>query len=99
SSAEVARRLRDSDVLLLPSLDEGLPTVVLEAMASALPVVATDCGGVSEAVRDRREGFLVKPRDAAAMAGAMAALWRDPALRERMGRAGRRLASTHFTLQ
>jgi colanic acid/amylovoran biosynthesis glycosyltransferase len=99
SSAEVARRLRASDVLLLPSLDEGLPTVVLEAMASGVPVVATDCGGVSEAVRDGVEGFLVAPRDAAGLATALARLWGEPELRARMGETGRRTVTSRFTLE
>ena len=98
-SSEVARHLRASDVLLLPSLDEGLPTVVLEAMACGLPVVATDCGGVSEAVRDGIEGLLVPPRDAAGLAQALVRLGGDPALRARMGEAGRRTATSRFTLE
>ena len=95
---EVAERLRDSDVLLVPSLMEGLPTVVLEALASGVPVVATDCGGVSEAMTDGREGLLVAPRDAEALARALERLWRDPALRARMGEAGRETATSRFEL-
>jgi colanic acid/amylovoran biosynthesis glycosyltransferase len=98
-SAEVARRLQSSDVLLLPSLDEGLPTVLLEAMASGVPVVATDCGGVSEAFTDGVEGLLVAPRDSEALADALARLWRDPDLRARMGEAGRATATSRFTLE
>jgi colanic acid/amylovoran biosynthesis glycosyltransferase len=98
-SLEVARRLQASHVLLLPSLDEGLPTVVLEAMSCAVPVVATDCGGVSEAITDGEEGFIVPPRDPHALADALMRLWREPDLRERMGEAGRRTATSHFTLE
>jgi colanic acid/amylovoran biosynthesis glycosyltransferase len=98
-SQEVARRLQASHVLLLPSLDEGLPTVVLEAMASGVPVVATDCGGVSEALTDGVEGLLVPPRDSDALATALRRLWREPELRARMGEAARRAATTRFTLQ
>jgi colanic acid/amylovoran biosynthesis glycosyltransferase len=98
-SLEVARRLQAAHVFLLPSLDEGLPTVVLEAMASGLPVVATDCGGVSEAVTDGVEGFVVPPRDAEALAGAMTRLWREPDLRRRMGDAGRSKVTASFTLE
>jgi glycosyltransferase involved in cell wall biosynthesis len=99
ASAEVARRLQASDALLLPSLDEGLPTVLLEAMACGVPVVATDCGGVSEALTDGVEGFLVPPREPEALAGALARLWRDPGLRARMGEAGRATATSRFTLE
>ena len=98
ATAEVAERLRESDVLLVPSLMEGLPTVVLEAMASGVPVVATDCGGVSEAMTDGREGLLVAPREAEALAQALERLWRDPALRARMGEAGRQTATSRFEL-
>jgi colanic acid/amylovoran biosynthesis glycosyltransferase len=98
-SAEVARRLQAADVFLLPSLDEGLPTVLLEAMACGVPVVATDCGGVSEAFTDGVEGLLVPRRDAAALADALTRLWRDPALRRRMGEAGRATATSRFTLE
>ncbi len=94
----MSRRLRASDALLVPSLDEGLPTVVLEAMACGVPVVATDCGGVSEALTDGVEGFLVPPREPEALAAALARLWRDRDLRESMGRAGRRTATSRFTL-
>jgi len=60
--------------------------------------VATDCGGVSEAVTDGQEGLLVPPRDAPGLARALERLWRDPALRVRMGEAGRRSATSRFTL-
>jgi glycosyltransferase involved in cell wall biosynthesis len=99
SSEQVVDRLRASDALLLPSLDEGLPTVILEAMACGIPVVATDCGGVSEAITDGVEGLLVPPRDSAALAQALERLWRDPQLGARMGEAGRRTATSRFTLE
>lgn len=99
SSAEVARALQASDVLLHASLDEGLPTVLLEAMACGLPVVATDCGGVSEAFTDGVEGFLVAPRDPEPLAEALLRLWEDPGLRARMGQAGRSTVQSRFTLE
>ena len=99
SSREVARRLQASHAFVLPSLDEGLPTVVLEAMSCAVPVVATDCGGVSEAVTDGVEGLVVPPRDSEALAEALTRLWREPELRQRMGEAGRRTATSRFTLE
>jgi colanic acid/amylovoran/stewartan biosynthesis glycosyltransferase WcaL/AmsK/CpsK len=98
-SAEVVRRLGECDVLLHASLEEGLPTVLLEAMASGVPVVATDCGGVTEAVTDGVEGFVVTPRDPEGLADALAALWESPQLRARMGQAGRATATGRFTLQ
>jgi colanic acid/amylovoran biosynthesis glycosyltransferase len=97
-SVEVAERLRRADVLLLPSLAEGVPTVVLEAMACGVAVVASDCGGVREAVRDGVQGLLVAPRDAVGLAAALERCWRDPGLRSRLGAEGRRTVLSGFTL-
>ena len=96
--AGVLAAMRRSHVLLHPSLSEGMPTVVLEAMSCAVPVVATDVGGVREAVRDGVEGLVVPPRDPAAMASALHTLRADPALRMRMGAAGRSRVRSAFTL-
>jgi colanic acid/amylovoran biosynthesis glycosyltransferase len=96
---EVAATLRAADVFLHPSLSEGLPNAVLEAMASGLPVVVTDAGGTREAVRDGREGLLVAPRDPKATAAALMRLWRDPDLRARLGAAGRARVLEEFTLE
>jgi len=85
----VAERLGRADVLLLPSLSEGIANVALEAMACARPVVVTDCGGMTEAVTDGIEGRVVPVRDPAAMARALADLLADPERRRAMGRAGR----------
>jgi glycosyltransferase involved in cell wall biosynthesis len=92
-------RLRSAHALLHSSLSEGLPVVILEAMACGLPVVATDCGGVREAVRDGVEGFVLPPREPALAGAALERLWREPALRERMGRAGRARVLSEFTLE
>jgi glycosyltransferase involved in cell wall biosynthesis len=99
SSPEISRRLRASDVFLHSSLSEGVPTAVVEAMACGLPVVATDCGGVSEAVTDGVEGFVVATREPEQLAGAMLRLLRDPGLRVRMGEAGRARVLSEFTLE
>ncbi len=93
---EVAERLRAADVLLLPSLSEGIANAALEAMACARPVVVTDCGGMVEAVEDGVEGRVVPVRDPAALADATAAVLADPTAAAAMGRAGRaRVASAH----
>jgi glycosyltransferase involved in cell wall biosynthesis len=89
SPAEVGRRVAAADAFLHASVAEGIPNVVLEAMACAVPVVTTDSGGVSEAVTDGVEGFVVGARDPEALAGALERLWRDPLLARRMGDAGR----------
>jgi glycosyltransferase involved in cell wall biosynthesis len=93
---DVGALLEQVDVLALPSWTEGLPLVVLEAMAHGRPVVATPVGGTSEAVVDGETGILVPPRDPASLAGALRRL-ADPALRERLGAAGRRRATERFS--
>jgi glycosyltransferase involved in cell wall biosynthesis len=85
------------DVLVLASLSEGLPTVLLEAGALGVPVVATAVGGTPEIVVDGVTGLLVPPRDPAALADAITALVRDPDRARAMGEAGRRRVEEHFT--
>ncbi len=85
-------------VFALPSIDEGLPIVVLEAMAASLPVVATACGGLPEVVEDGRTGWLVPPNDPAALAERLRAFLLDPDRRREMGAAGRARARERFSL-
>jgi glycosyltransferase involved in cell wall biosynthesis len=85
------------DIVALPSWTEGLPLVVLEAMARRRPVVATPVGGTPEVVADGETGFLVPPRDPQTLARALRRLLDDPALRWRMGDAGRRRVEEHFS--
>ncbi len=95
---DVAPLLGEMDMLVLPSFDEGMPLVLLEAMASAVPVVATRVGGVDELVDDGVDGVLVAPGDAADLANAVSRLLGDPGLRTRMGESGRKKAAERFTL-
>jgi glycosyltransferase involved in cell wall biosynthesis len=85
--ADVARLLPACDVVAFPSLYEGLPVALLEAMAAARCVVAADLPGIAQAVRDGREALLVPPADAAALAGALARALADGELRRRLGAA------------
>ncbi|HVY71368.1 MAG TPA: glycosyltransferase [Verrucomicrobiae bacterium] len=95
---KVLDRVRQADAFLLSSLSEGISNAVIEAMSCAVPVVTTDCGGMREAVTDGVEGFVVPVRDAEAMATALGKLAQDPALRERMGQAGRQRVKRDFDL-
>lgn len=81
--------LAESDVLVLPSRNEGLPMAILEAMANGLPVVSTPVGAIADAVIHGETGLLTNPGDDAALARALSILVEDPALRARMGAAGR----------
>ena len=75
------------DLFVFPSLVEGMPLCLLEAMASGMPVVTTDTCGMADVIEDGRNGLLVKPVDAASFAEAVARLICCPELRERLGRA------------
>ena len=90
--------LRDADCLLLTSDHEGTPNVILEAMASALPVVATAVGGIGALVDPHRTGFLCAPDDEVGLCSALVALANDPALAERLGRGGRQRVASSFGL-
>lgn len=88
--------LAQAHVVSLPSYREGLPTILIEAAAAGRPLVATDVPGCREVVRDQVNGFLVPPRDAAALASAIELLIRDAGLRTEFGRRSRYLAETEF---
>jgi len=87
------------DVFVLPSVKEGLPYALLEAMAAARPVVATTVGGVPEVVVDGQTGLLVPPGNPEALARAIIALLQDPERAHAMGQAGRKRVLEHFTVE
>lgn len=89
--------LAAADVFVLTSLTEGIPVTVIEAMATGLPVIATAVGGIPELIAHAREGLLVPPRDAEALAAAMRLLCEDRELRGRLGRAAHEKALRQFT--
>lgn len=101
-SAEVAAVYARASMVVLPcriAVDgdrDGLPTVLTEALARALPVVSTDVVGIPELVQHERTGLLVPPEDAAALAAAIERLLDDDGLARRLGRAGRQLVSDAY---
>src|SRR5262249_15026495 len=92
SRAELARHYRSADVFVFPTLVEGMPLVVLEAMACGLPVIVT-ANGPADVLRDGVDGFTSPARDADAVASRLETLYRDAALREEMGRNAARRAA------
>lgn len=94
----VRNLLREADAFLLSSLTEGVSNAALEAMACAVPVVVTNCGGMPEAVTDGVEGFVTPTRSPETMASALEQIARDPALGRQMGDAGRARVLADFDL-
>jgi glycosyltransferase involved in cell wall biosynthesis len=94
----LAEALAAIDVFVLPSLMEGHPLAILEAMAAGKPVVATRVGGNPEAVEDGVTGLLVPAEDVTALEGAMRALLGDPDRAQRMGDEARRRLDQRFSL-
>lgn len=98
SQPGVRELLRWADVILLPSLGEGISNVVLEAMAAGRCVVVTDCGGMTEVVRDGDNGLVVPVGDPLAMADALESVARDPARRRELAAAGAAAADAELDL-
>jgi glycosyltransferase involved in cell wall biosynthesis len=98
TQSEVAAYLEDSDMLILPSFAEGVPVVLMEAMASHIPVIASRVAGVQELVEDGVAGFTVPPGDVQTLADRMARLMSDPELARAMGEAGRRAVESGFDI-
>jgi len=91
--------LRAADIHISASHTEGLPNNVLEAMCASLPVVATAVGGVPDLVTDGQTGFLVPAKNPEQLAHALVQLAHDPGQRRSMGKAGRRLVKSSFSLE
>ncbi len=89
----------DLDVVVLSSYNEGLPVSIIEAMAAAKPVVATEVGGVRELVQHEETGYVVPPGNANALAEAILKLIKDPSKRHVMGTQGRQHVNSQFTLE
>jgi glycosyltransferase involved in cell wall biosynthesis len=96
---DIPALLAGCDVFCLPSSMEGLPIVVLEAMAASRPVVASAVGGTPELVADGVTGLLVPPEDPVALAAALGSLLADPERARLLGAAGRDRVRREFSLQ
>ena len=98
ASDEVAAMLRHADMLVLPSFAEGVPVVLMEAMASGIPVIASQVAGVGELVETGVSGFTIPAGDLDTLAARLDTLLSDPGLRARMGAAGRAKVAAEFDL-
>jgi glycosyltransferase involved in cell wall biosynthesis len=94
---QLPEQYRSCDCLLHPTLYEGMPNVVLEAMATGLPVIASDVSGNTQLVRDGRSGFLCALDDETAFANALVNLASNAQQRQHFGHAARRIAETEYS--
>jgi len=96
---DIPQLLSAADVFVLPSLSEGLPLALLEAMRAGLPVVATSVEGVDEIIEDGNNGYLVPPKDVVALASALIhILGEGEAVWQRFGKRGKRLVENEYTI-
>lgn len=95
---DIAEVMRGFDVFVLPSIAEGTPITILEAMATGLPVVATRVGGIPEVVMENVTGILVPASDTAALATAISTYYREPRLAAEHGASGRRRVERHSSV-
>jgi sugar transferase (PEP-CTERM/EpsH1 system associated) len=96
---DIPEVMRSFDLFVLPSIAEGISNTILEAMASGLPVIATNVGGNPELVLDGETGMLVPPSDPLAMSDAIHSYLKDPAKLARHGQAGRKRVEEHFSIE
>jgi glycosyltransferase involved in cell wall biosynthesis len=94
--ADIPELMHSLDLLVVPSLVEAFPTVILEAMAAGKPAVATRCGGTQEIIVEGETGLTVPPRDGHDLAAAIIKLVSDKALLQAMGRAGKKRVAGCF---
>jgi glycosyltransferase involved in cell wall biosynthesis len=94
---DIPQLMRISDTLVLPSLSEGVPNVIMEAAASGLPIIATNVGGVSQLISEGENGLLVKPKDIESLVNAMDRLINEPSLAFKMGESGRKKMVANYS--
>ena len=98
NQSNIPKMMQDFDVFVLPSLAEGISNTILEAMASALPVIATDVGGNRDLVSDGQTGLIIPSEDQNAMADAMEKMAKDTDLRQQYAQAGIERVNKLFSL-
>ena len=98
NSDQVRALYQQADIFALPSFAEGIPVVLMEAMAMEIPCVTTRITGIPELIRDGVDGLLVTPSNEQELAAAIARLCDDPQLRLRLGKSGRRRILEDFDL-
>lgn len=98
SQSEVREQLQRVDIFVLPSFSEGVPVVLMEAMAAGVPVVATKVGGICELVDDGVNGFLATPGDHQSLTAYLGQLLADPQLRARFAAHGQRKVAEEFNI-
>jgi glycosyltransferase involved in cell wall biosynthesis len=99
AARDVAERLSEAQMFVLTSRSEGFPRSILEAMRAGLPVVASDVGGIAEAVLHGETGLVVDRDNPDQLSGALRTLLENPQMRRRFGRAGRRRYEFNFTFE
>ena len=97
--ADIPALLAASDYFILPSLWEGLPMALIEAMASGLPVIATRVSGTNQVIVHGETGLLVEPGNSSELAQAILKMASDPSMARQMGRAARQRVEVHFGAQ
>lgn len=96
---DVPRLMAAADVLILPTLWEGLGTVLLDGLLAGCAIIGSNVGGVPEIIEDRKTGLLIPPKDPNAIANALNILAENPSLRSEMVAAGRIHVARHFSLE
>ena len=97
--SDIPDLLATSDLFVLPTLGEALPTVLAEAMAAQKPIIASNVGGVLEMVEHGRNGLLIPPADPARLVEACLQLLQNPAQAQAMARAGRQIVEQRFDIR
>lgn len=99
SRKDIPNLMKAMDVFVLPSISEGFGIVLVEAMASGVPVVATKVGGIPEIVVENKTGYLVNPKDSSNLTNKMTELLKSSSLRKRFSSTGIKRAKNKFTIQ